>query len=188
MHCYERHFPVAPVSRGFLVYRWIELHEEAMIGFNEAASTLLFGDTITKTGPLLREKNANSTGYPIDLPSRGGGDANKHHFGHAMGMSFGVSERQGRSPGPSKYQPPLDIEVPTQQFDIGEEMSCRVRGEIYVWLARVRRASSRSALVEQNDPIDVWIKGRREPGEQPEPGPPWSTTAGLPDGFPHVSQ
>jgi hypothetical protein len=40
-----------------------------MIGFNEAASTLLFGDAITKTGPLLRKKNANSTGYPIDHPS-----------------------------------------------------------------------------------------------------------------------
>jgi hypothetical protein len=63
-----------------------------------------------------------------------------------------------RFPGPSKYQPPFDIEVPTQQFDIGEEMSCRVRGEIYVGLARVRRASPRSALIEQNDPIDVWIK------------------------------
>jgi hypothetical protein len=69
MHCYERNFPVAPVWRGFLVYGWIEVHEEAMIGFNEAASTLLFGDAITKTGPLLREKNANSTGYPIDHPS-----------------------------------------------------------------------------------------------------------------------
>jgi hypothetical protein len=68
MHCYERYFPVAPVSCGFLVYGWIEVHEEAMIGFNEAASTLLFGNTITKTGPLLGKKNANSTGYPIDLP------------------------------------------------------------------------------------------------------------------------
>ena len=64
-----------------------------------------------------------------------------------------------RSPGPSKYQPPLDIEVPTQQFDIGEEMSCRVRAEIDLGLARVRHASSRSALIEQNDPIDAWIKG-----------------------------
>jgi hypothetical protein len=52
VHCYERHFPVAPVSRGFLVYGWIEVHEEAMIGFSEAASTLLFGDTVIKTGPL----------------------------------------------------------------------------------------------------------------------------------------
>jgi hypothetical protein len=69
-------------------------------------------------------------------------------------MPFGVSERQGRSPGPAKHQPPLDIEAPPPQFDICEEMTSRVRGEIYVWLARVRRASSRSALVEQNDPID----------------------------------
>jgi hypothetical protein len=112
--------------------------------------------TLTRTASgMLREKNANSTGYPIDLPCCGSGNANKHHFGHAMGMSFGVSKLQSRSPGPSKYQPPFDIEVPTQQFDIGEEMSCRVRGEIYVGLARVRRASPRSALIEQNDPIDV---------------------------------
>jgi hypothetical protein len=74
-------------------------------------------------------------------------------------MSFGVSERQGRSPRSSKHQPPLDIEAPSQQFDISEEMSCRVRGEIDVWLARVRRASSRSALIEQNDPIGVGVKG-----------------------------
>jgi hypothetical protein len=76
-----------------------------------------------------------------------------------MGMPFGVSERQVDPPRPAKHQPSLDIEAPPQQFDICEEMSCRVRGEIYVWVARVRRASSRSALVEQNDPIDVWIKG-----------------------------
>jgi hypothetical protein len=188
MHRYESHLPVAPVSCGLLVYGWIGVHEEAMIGFNEVASNFRFGHAVTKTCPLLWEENANSTGYPVELPGCVSGDADKHHFSHSMGMPFGVSERQGRSTRPAKHQPPLDIEAPPQQFDICEEMSCRVRGEIYVWLARVRRASSRSALVEQNDPIDVWIKGRREPGEQPEPGPPWSTTAGLPDGFPHVSQ
>jgi hypothetical protein len=63
------------------------------------------------------------------------------------------------TPGPSKYQPTLDIEVPTQLFDIGERMSRRVRAEIDLGLARVRHASSRSALIEQNDPIDAWIKG-----------------------------
>ena len=91
MHCYERHFPVAPVSRRLLVYGWIEVHEEAMIGVNEAASTLLFGDTITKTGPLSREKNTDSTGYPVDLPCCRSADTDKHHFGHAMGMSFGLN-------------------------------------------------------------------------------------------------
>ena len=40
--------------------------------------------------------------YPFDLPCRGGRDAEKHHSGHANRMLFGVSERQGRSPGPSK--------------------------------------------------------------------------------------
>jgi hypothetical protein len=155
MHCYERHFPVAPVSRSFLVFGWIEVHEEAMIGFSEAASTLLFGDTTTKTGARLREKNANFPGYPIDLPYCGCGDGKKHHFGLTMGMSLSVNDRQSRSPGPSKYQAPLDIEVPTQQFDIGEEMSCRVRGQIDVGLAGSRRSSSRSALVERNDPIDL---------------------------------
>jgi hypothetical protein len=86
------------------------------------------------------------------------GDADKDHFSHSMGMPFGVSERQGRSPGAAKHQPPLDIEAPPQQFDICQEMGCRVGREIYVWVARVRRASSGSALVEQNDPIDVGIK------------------------------
>jgi hypothetical protein len=159
MQRYERHLPVAPVSRGLLVYGWIGVHEEAMIGFNEVAGKFRFAHAVTKTCPLLWEENANSTGYPVDLPCCGSADTDKHHFGHAMGMSFGVGERQGRSPGPSKYQPPLDIQVPTQQFDIGEEMSCRVRGQIDVGFARVRRASSRSALIEQNDPIGAWIKG-----------------------------
>jgi len=129
-----------------------------MIGFNEVASKFRFGHAVTKTRPLLWEENANSTGYPVELPGCVSGDAEKHHFSHSMGMQFGVSKRQGRSPGPAKHQPPLDLEAPPQQFDICEEMGRRVAREIYVWVARVRRASSGSALVEQNDPIDVGIK------------------------------
>ena len=70
MHCYERHFPVAPVSHGFLVYGW-KIHEEAMIGFNEATSTLLFGDTITKTGPLLNSAHPKREFFS-GLPSGSG--------------------------------------------------------------------------------------------------------------------
>jgi hypothetical protein len=109
MHRYEGHLPVAPVSRGLLVYGWIGVHEEAMIGFNEVAGNLRFGHAVTKTCPLLWEENANSTGYPVELSGCVSGDADKHHFSHSMGMPFGVSERQGRSPRPAKHQPPLNI-------------------------------------------------------------------------------
>src|SRR6266853_1359311 len=37
-------------------------------------------------------------------------------------------------------------------------MGCRVGREVNVRVARVRRASSASALVEQNDPIEVGVK------------------------------
>jgi hypothetical protein len=39
-----------------------------MIGFNEVASNFRFGHAVTKTCPLLWEENANSTGYPVELP------------------------------------------------------------------------------------------------------------------------
>ena len=65
-----------------------------MIGFHEVASKFRFGHAVTKTCPLLWEENANSTGYPVELPGCVSGDADKHHFSHSMGMPFGVSERQ----------------------------------------------------------------------------------------------
>ena len=37
-------------------------------------------------------------------------------------------------------------------------MGCRVAGEVYLRVARVRPASSASTLVEQNDPIDTGVK------------------------------
>jgi hypothetical protein len=48
--------------------------------------------------------------------------------------------------------------MPPQRLDICEQMDCRVGGEVNVKIARMRRASSTSALVEQNDPIAVRVK------------------------------
>ena len=48
--------------------------------------------------------------------------------------------------------------MPSQQLDICEQMGCRVGREVNVRVARVPRASSTSALVEENDPIDVGVK------------------------------
>jgi hypothetical protein len=99
-----------------------------MIGFHEVASKFRFGHAVTKTCPLLWEENANSTGYPVELPGCVSGDADKHHFSHSMGNAVRRKRAPGSIPKTAKHQPPLDIETPPQQFDIYKEMSSRVRG------------------------------------------------------------
>jgi len=47
---------------------------------------------------------------------------------------------------------------------------------------------SGAALIEEHDPIMVWVQRLRMYGEQPDPGPPWSTNAGLPEALPQTSQ
>ena len=138
--------------------RWVRVHKETMVGFDEAAVSLCFRNPVAKTGPLFGEESPDTARYPVDLLRRGGADAEKHHFGHVSRMLFGISERQGRSPGPSKHQPPLNTEIPSQQLDICKQMGRRVGGEVNAWVARVRRTSSASALIELHDPIDVGVK------------------------------
>ncbi len=93
MHRDNRHFPIAPVARSLLMDRWVRVHEEPMIGFDEAAVPFCHGHTVAETGPLFGKESPETAGYPIDSQCRGGADAEKHHFGHVSRMLFGVSER-----------------------------------------------------------------------------------------------
>ena len=167
MHGYESHLPIAPVSRSLLAHGWIRGHQEAMVSLNQAAITLLRRDSAAKAVPWLRKQYPDPTGYPVDLPWGGGRNADKDHLADAMRMPFGVSERERGPPGYPEYQPSLNAEVPTQEFDIGEQMAGRVGGEVGVRIAGMRRASSASALVEKDDPIKAGIEVTAHPRGAP---------------------
>jgi hypothetical protein len=94
----------------------------------------------------------------VNFPGRGGPHTGKHHFRHVMGIRFGVSQRQGRAPGPAKDQPALNAEVAPQPFDICKQMGSGVGGEVRVRVTGARRAPAGPALVKQNDPIDLGIE------------------------------
>ncbi len=65
-----------------------------MIGVDEAAVSVSLWNAVTKTSPRFWEEDANTAGYPVNLPCRGCSGAGKDHFRHFMGIPLGVSERQ----------------------------------------------------------------------------------------------
>jgi hypothetical protein len=64
------------------------------------------------------------------------------HLVDTVGMAFRVSEGQQAPPGTAHDKPSIDLEMPTETFDVVDEMQRRVGREVDVRLARVRRAPS----------------------------------------------
>ena len=65
----EGDLPIAPVPRRLLMDRGIGIHQKAVIGIDQTAGPIRFGNAIAKTGPGLREVDTDATGYRLDLPA-----------------------------------------------------------------------------------------------------------------------
>lgn len=63
----EGDLPIAPVPRRLLMDRGIGVHQKPVIGIDEAAGPIRFGNAVAKTRPGLGEVDADAAGYPIDL-------------------------------------------------------------------------------------------------------------------------
>src|SRR5690606_6862617 len=85
---------------------------------------------------------------PADLSIAEEEDASEDEFAHALGVAFGIGNRERRAPRATHELPALDPEVVTQALHIVEEMLCGVLVQ-----ARVRRRSSAAALIEENDAV-----------------------------------
>ena len=85
---------------------------------------------------------------PVDLLLAEEEDAAEDEFGDAIGMSFGIGERESGAPGSAEHLPALDAEVLADFLDVGDQVPGGVRFE-----RRVGRALAAAALVEVHDAV-----------------------------------
>ncbi len=104
--------------------------------------------------------------------------------GH-QGAQVGVGQPQR---GAAEHQPPIDTVQLAQGFDVADHMLGGERGQAHVRVAGQGPASTTSALVEQRHVVPPGVEVGAPPRRRTGTGPPWSTTAGLPCGFPTRSQ
>ena len=72
----------------------------------------------------------------------------EHHFCDVGRLPLRIGQGQRRSPRAAEHQPPVNVEMPAQPFNISEKMVCRIGGKIDVRFAGMRSAFARTALIE----------------------------------------
>ena len=150
--------PRAPVARGLLAHGYVRIVQQLVVGSDEVAVAHALGDAGPEPLPCLREIPADTVVQPVDLRPACRADRHQHHFRHPIRMLLRVRERERRAPAVAEHEPPLDTEVLAELLDVTDEVRRRVRCEIGGRLARVRGAATRSALVEQDDPVPARVE------------------------------
>src|SRR6266436_971918 len=84
--------------------------------------------------------------------------------GHAVRLSLGVSQHQGRATRTTKQQPLVNIQGLSQLLHIRQEMCRRIDRKIGAQVTGVWRTPATPALVEQNDPVGLRIEVAPYPG------------------------
>jgi hypothetical protein len=103
--------------------------------------------------PFLGEEPADAAVEPVDLGAPRHRHGDEHDLRHALRMALGVRERERRAPRAAVEQPPLDAEVLAQALHVGDEVVGRVDRHVGRRVARVRRAATAAALVEEDRPV-----------------------------------
>src|SRR5690349_20898790 len=143
-----RAFPDRPRTRCRQTHRRIRSGEAPVVRAHQIAA-LDLGYRFQKFFPGIREDRvATLLVKPFKLPPPQHEDAAQNELGHALGMCYGVRERERRAPRSTEHLPARDAEMLAQRFDIGDEMPGRVVGQF-----GVRRRASTTALIEKNDAV-----------------------------------
>ena len=111
-----------------------------------------------ETLPRRREEAPNAAVEPVELGPSAHGHAEEDDLGHTLRVPLRVREDQRRSPRATVEKPALDAEVPAQQLHVGEQIFRGVHVHIGRGITRVRRAPTAAPLVEEHDPIPLWVE------------------------------
>src|ERR1700679_3774613 len=104
--------------------------------------------------PGIRIEDGSATLIkPVDLLLAEKEDAAQDEFGNAIGMHFGISKGEGRTPGSAEYLPMLNAEVFAEFLDIGD----KIPGGIG-FKGRIRCALAASALIKDDDVVFLRVK------------------------------
>jgi hypothetical protein len=97
-------------------------------------------------------------------------------------VPLGVGEDERRAPRAALQQPPLDSEVLAQELHVPEQVLGRVHAHVGGRIARVGRAPSAAALVEDDDAVAVGVEPTAVAPHQPRPRPAVHDRGRLPVG------
>ena len=146
--------PRAPRECGTSSHLGIGVVQESRVRLHDVPVACVRRHPVEKCPPLHGEQRRHAAAEPpvsLHAPSRG--DAPQDHLRDPVRVRLGVGERQRAAPRSAPHQPPVDVEVRAQQLHVRDEVLRGVGPEIDVRLARVRRAPTAVALIEQHDAI-----------------------------------
>ncbi len=124
---------------------------------------------VVEGAPLRREEAAGVHREPVDVLRASQADRGEHDAQHPVSVPFGVGRAENRAPRHAEHDPPVDAEMGSEGFDIGEVMVHVDARPVDVVLARMRRAPTRRALIEQDGPVKHRVERAADPRRAPRP-------------------
>ncbi len=105
----------------------------------------VIGEPVAKVLEEFRTENLRAPNErPFDFAARAEKYSAQHEADDALGVGFGIGERQGRAPRAADDHPFLDCVMLADGFDIGDEVLCRIRRA-----REMRVTASGAALIEE---------------------------------------
>jgi hypothetical protein len=101
---HNRHFPIAPISRSFLMNGRVGVHEETMVSLDKTSVAFRFRSSVSKASSFFGEENAYTASDPFYFLRRCRRDAAKHHLAHTIRIS--VAHRRALASIPKRPQTP----------------------------------------------------------------------------------
>lgn len=138
--------------------------------------------------PLLGEDASDITGQPLDLATRASGNESQHQSVDPLPMFLGIGQSECCSPGQTQDGPGFHPKLPTEGFDVGNEMGGGVGAEVGIRVTGQGPAAPGPTLVEQDGAVHVGIEetslarraARTGPSVEIERGFPFMVATTLP--------
>ena len=119
----------------------------------EQVAALRLRQMLREPAPPLRLQPCHVVEPPACLRVAQQPDAAEHEAPHAVGVRFGVVQRERAPPRAAEHQPPVDAQMPAQRLDVLDQDRRRVA----VGLAQGRGAPG-AALVEDDDAVGLGVE------------------------------
>jgi len=129
------------------VHGGVGIGQSLVVG-GEQVAALGGGYDLREGPPRLREQRAQAVEKPLDLAPAAQEHAAQYEARTTLGVRFAIGQRKRAAPRAAEHEPALDPEMLAQPLDVGHEMQCGVVAQL-----PQRRRASRSALVEDDDPV-----------------------------------
>ena len=134
------------------MYLGIRIDQTPMVISKEIAA-FLCRKVIGESLPCFRKETAHTVHEPVDLVFPAQEYAAQDKAEAAVRVRLSVGKSKARPPGAAKHKPTIDPEVPAELFDILNQITGRVIGQ----LAKRCRTSG-APLVENDNVIGTWIE------------------------------